>query len=185
VYILKQEKPIDSGNLTSAQATRMMALPLTELREIMKHFELCDIRGEPICWNLIAEIVTPEGETPEPEDEDDDDDDEEDDCAANTCIHGYGYCVECGVDNDGDNNSSGSSDTNKSGDDGGSVGSGFSLKASTDDDGSQGSHSSISITDHHDDDSDDEDDGSSDTGSGGSPDTVPDAGEIKFKLQIR
>lgn len=73
VYILKQEKPIDNGYLTPSQATRMMALPIADMREIMKHFELCDNAGEPICWNLIVEIVTPDGDTPDGENPEDDD----------------------------------------------------------------------------------------------------------------
>lgn len=93
----EDEEPIDNGFLTPEQATRMISLPCADMKEIMNHFELCDNAGEPICWNLIAEIVTSDGETPAPPGKPDDEDDEDDDgCAANDWWHGYGYCLECG-----------------------------------------------------------------------------------------
>lgn len=126
IYILKQEKPIDNGYLTSSQATRMMALPFKDMREIMKHFELCDNAGEPIQWGVIADIVTPEGQGDDSNDEDENsnvDTDEEDEnelCAA----HGYSYCVECEVGLESSSSSSDESDN----DEVGSLGSGYDLQ---------------------------------------------------------
>lgn len=120
VYILKQERPIDNGHLTPEQATKMMALPFPAMKEIMKHFELCDNAGEPIQWKLIREIVTDDG------DGGDDDDDDDDECD-NGCVHGYGYCVECGV-TDNPENADNSDDEDR--DEVGSLGSGFELNPS-------------------------------------------------------
>jgi len=147
VYILKQEKPIDSGHLTPAQATRMMALPFPAMKEIMKHFELCDNAGEPICWNQIAELVDADLDEDEDENDDNDDDDSSssssdssDDEDVSPCVHGYGYCVECGVGLDASQNSS---SLNESRDVVGSLGgSGFDLNAQD-----SYCHSSISFRD--------------------------------------
>ena len=57
IYIMKQEKPIDKGHLSPEQATRMMALPFEDQKQIMEHFELCDNAGDPICWNLLVELI--------------------------------------------------------------------------------------------------------------------------------
>jgi hypothetical protein len=83
------------------------------LKEIMKHFEVCDNTGEPICWNLIVDVVTPEGESPDQNDEGESDD------GGNECIHGYGYCLECGVT--GDTKDDGSSSSGSSSSDGSST----------------------------------------------------------------
>lgn len=143
IYILKQEKPIDNGYLTSAQATRMMALPFKDMREIMKHFELCDNAGEPIQWGVIADIVTPEGDGNDSSDEDEDDEEDENEfCLA----HGYSYCVECDV---GLKPSSSSSDESED-DELRSLGSGYDLQVPNKDIDDTGHISDISKLDQTD-----------------------------------
>ena len=142
VYILKQEKPIDNGYLTSDQATRMMALPFNDMKEIMKHFELCDNAGEPIQWSVIADIVTPENQGGESSGEEENSDDQEDDnkfCP----VHGYSYCVECEVGLE----PSSSSDDESEGDEVGSLGSGFDLQLPAKDKGEEGHISDVSKLD--------------------------------------
>ncbi|GAX16966.1 hypothetical protein FisN_5Hh344 [Fistulifera solaris] len=138
IYILKQEKPIDNGYLTSDQATRMMALPFKDMKEIMKHFELCDNAGEPIQWSVIADIVTPEDHGDEEEDLDDDED-----CNEFCPVHGYSYCTECEVGLE----PSTSSDDESEGDEVGSLGSGFDLQVPAKDKVDEGHISDISKLD--------------------------------------
>jgi hypothetical protein len=91
VYILKQEKPIDKGYLSPQQATRMMALPFEDQKQILEHFELCDQAGDPICWDLLVAMTTSDDD-----DEQVDSDEEVDaDACVGPCSHGLAVCLPC------------------------------------------------------------------------------------------
>jgi hypothetical protein len=80
-YILRQEKPVENGLITAEQEAQMLGLPLSEMVDIMKHFELCDNENAPIRWDLVClmiHAVEDEPELSEEEVEDDADDDHAD-----------------------------------------------------------------------------------------------------------
>jgi hypothetical protein len=56
-YILRQEKPVENGFITEDQEKQMLGLPLSEMVDIMKHFELCDNEHAPIRWDLVCLMI--------------------------------------------------------------------------------------------------------------------------------
>ncbi|GKZ01217.1 hypothetical protein MPSEU_001073000 [Mayamaea pseudoterrestris] len=81
-YILRQEKPVENGYITDQQEAQMLGLPLSEMVDIMKHFELCDNENAPIRWDLVCLMINAVQDEPDmseeellEEEEDDDDDD--------------------------------------------------------------------------------------------------------------
>jgi len=71
-YILRQEKAVENGHISPEQAEQMLALPLSDMTDIMNHFELCDNNDAPIQWDLVLLIVFSQDKDAL-EDEDDDD----------------------------------------------------------------------------------------------------------------
>jgi len=58
-YIMTQEQVIKYGLVSQDQADEMNELPLTELMEIMNHFEACDNTNSPIRWDLVLALTNP------------------------------------------------------------------------------------------------------------------------------
>lgn len=143
VYILKQEKPIDKGFLTSEQATRMMALPFADQKEILKHFELCDNAGDPICWDLLVAMSNPEEEH---------DDESDDDASPDCCSCGHdsnSACLPVGSEN-GKGSVRDSVDTKKSTDRGcGTEQNECDKKGNEHDEEIQGSGNELDLDDGH------------------------------------
>jgi hypothetical protein len=72
-YIIKQEKPIDKGELGPEHLLMLETLPLEDLTEIMKHFELCDNSRSPIRWDLVIMLIISGNDEYEENEEDKDD----------------------------------------------------------------------------------------------------------------
>jgi hypothetical protein len=62
-YILKQEKAIRLEILTQDQVQDIMNLPLTELLEVLEHFEVSDNSSSPIRWDLVIEKIEAKQDT--------------------------------------------------------------------------------------------------------------------------
>lgn len=59
-YIVRQEKVVEYGLLTKQQVEEMNDLPLEEMMEIMKHFEICDNNNATIQWDLVLAMINPD-----------------------------------------------------------------------------------------------------------------------------
>jgi hypothetical protein len=80
-YIVRQEKVVEYGLMTKSQVDEMNDLPLEEMMEIMKHFEICDNNNATIQWDLVLAMVNPDYSPDAAAVHDDLEDDEEDDQA--------------------------------------------------------------------------------------------------------
>lgn len=59
-YMVRQEKVVEYGLLTKQQVDEMNELPLEEMMEIMKHFEICDNNNATIQWDLVLAMINPD-----------------------------------------------------------------------------------------------------------------------------
>jgi hypothetical protein len=80
-YIVRQEKVVEYGLMTKGQVDEMNDLPLEEMMEIMKHFEICDNNNATIQWDLVLAMVNPDYSPDAAAVHDDLEDDEDDDQA--------------------------------------------------------------------------------------------------------
>jgi hypothetical protein len=78
-YIVRQEKVVEYGLMTKQQVDEMNDLPLEEMMEIMKHFEICDNNNATIQWDLVLAMINPDYSLEaDAEDAANDDDEDED-----------------------------------------------------------------------------------------------------------
>jgi hypothetical protein len=80
-YIVRQEKVVEYGLMTKGQVDEMNDLPLEEMMEIMKHFEICDNNNATIQWDLVLAMVNPDYSPDAAAVHEDLEDDEDDDQA--------------------------------------------------------------------------------------------------------
>lgn len=64
-YMVRQEKVVEYGLMTKQQVEEMNDLPLEEMMEIMKHFEICDNNNATIQWDLVLAMVNPDYSPPD------------------------------------------------------------------------------------------------------------------------